>query len=85
METAENSNLTPEAIRDYAVARFATLAPGKYDRGQEAHGGLLTERCLVDEIEQEALDLFIYVAALRLKIERLNNGKAQGKDERGAL
>ena len=85
METTENSNLTPEAIRDYAVARFATLAPGKYDRGQEAHGGLLTERCLVDEIEQEALDLFIYVAALRLKIERLNNGKAQGKDERGAL
>ena len=67
------SNLTEEAnrIRDEALEAFAVKAKEKYDKGQEEHGGLLTDRACMDDLEDEVIDLWFYIQALRTKISRL--------------
>lgn len=62
--------LTSAQIRDQALERFNKLARKKYDAGQKEHGGLLTDRFLVDELEKEIIDAWFYVQAMRLKIEK---------------
>jgi hypothetical protein len=66
---SDNHFATPEAIRDYAVQRFQTLAPVKYDAGQKQHGGLLTQRPLLEELEAEVIDLWFYLVGLRIRLE----------------
>ena len=65
------SKLLPNEIRDIALVRFQNLAKEKYDKGQLEHGGIITDRCLVDELEKEIIDAWFYVQALRLKLEAM--------------
>lgn len=62
-----------ERIRDFSLFRFQELAKAKYDKGQAEHGGIITDRCLVDELENEIIDLWFYVSALKLKLIALDN------------
>jgi hypothetical protein len=50
-----------------APDRFVTLAGPKYDEGQATHGGLLTHRDCLAEMEQELIDLWHYHQAQKLK------------------
>ncbi len=71
--------MTPDEIRDKAVARFNEFAPVKYDIGQAEHGGLLHETVTIQHLEEEVVDLWFYVQALKIK---LNNGKVGTGEER---
>lgn len=74
-----NPDMTPDTIRDTAMRRFNQLAPAKYDRGQAEHGGLITDRDLLVEIEQEIVDLWFYVQAMRQKLDLLKPCAALGE------
>jgi len=84
---------TPESIRDFALERFARLGKKKYDVGQTEHGGLITDRKLFDELEEEIIDMYFYLTAIRIKhheiVERAARqnmdlmGMAIGKKESG--
>lgn len=63
---------TPEMIRDEALKRFQERAKDKYDAGQKEHGGIITDRILVDELENEVIDLWFYVQALKLKLSKMS-------------
>ena len=63
----KNNELTPNKIRDLGLKFFAKYAREKYDIGQEEHGGVLTDRDHLDEIMAEAVDLFWYAFAAKLK------------------
>ena len=65
-----NSIHTAESIRDYALKRWDELAKEKYDAGQEEHGGLITNREIIKDIEGEVIDLWFYLQALKIKIGR---------------
>ena len=71
-QPAASNNLSADDIREMAVARFDKIAREKYDKGQAEHKGLITdpERDLLDEIEAEAIDLYFYAFALRLRRKR---------------
>jgi hypothetical protein len=71
-QSAVSDNLTADDIREMALARFAKVAREKYDKGQAEHQGLITdpERDLLAEIEAEAIDLYFYAFALRLRRKR---------------
>ena len=62
----------PNEIRDIALERFQKAAKSKYDKGQKEHGGLITDRILVDELENEVIDLWFYVQALKLKLSKMS-------------
>ena len=62
--------MTPEEIKGRALARFAQLAPKKYDRGQQEHQGILTNRRgLLNDMEEEIIDLWFYLQAFKMKLE----------------
>lgn len=63
-------HITPDEVRDHAIARFKAKAAEKYDKGQAEHGGLIVDRDLLNEIEDEAIDLVFYIFALRLNLQR---------------
>ena len=63
-------NITPSEVREHAIARFKAKAREKYDKGQAEHQGLIVDRDLLSEIEDEAIDLVFYIYALRLNLER---------------
>jgi hypothetical protein len=60
--------MSPDEIRDASIARFNELAGPKYDRGQVEHGGLLTDRNVVDDMEKEIIDLWHYCQTLRIQL-----------------
>lgn len=60
---------TPDGIRDYSIDRFNQLAGEKYDKGQSEHGGLLARTVTFERMEEEILDMWHYLMALRLKHE----------------
>ena len=64
---------TPEAIKNYALNRWDKLAAKKYDDGQARHGGLITQRDSLNDLEEEIIDAWFYVQALRIKIGRIND------------
>lgn len=66
---------TPNAIRDGALRRFQEIAKAKYDAGQREHGGLIIDRELLTELENEVIDLWFYVQGLRIKLGILNGNK----------
>ncbi len=82
MESNSDDYQTPEKIRDYALSRFNSLAPAKYDRGQQEHGGLITDRPMLQSLEEEIIDAFFYIQALRLK---LNAREETNQEEGGKL
>ena len=66
---------TPAAIRDGAIRSFIEKATAKYDKGQREHGGLVIDRELLTEIENEVIDLWIYLHGLKIKLSILNGNK----------
>ena len=65
-----NEELTKEAnrIKQDALEAFASKANRKYDAGQKEHGGLITERVSLEDLEDEIIDLWFYLHALRVKL-----------------
>ena len=61
-------NLTPEEIAKRSVDRFNELATAKYMAGQEEHGGCLVDKVCLANMEEEIIDLWHYVQALRLRL-----------------
>ena len=59
---------TPNSFRDWSLSRFHTCAKEKYDKGQEEHGGKVFERVSIDEIEDEVIDMWHFLQALRVKL-----------------
>ena len=70
METPDIQQKADE-IRDKAIENFTKRAGDKYDRGQREHGGLITERVIISDLEDEIIDLWFYLSALKEKIGRL--------------
>lgn len=64
---------TPESIKNFALKRWDKLAAKKYDAGQAAHGGLITERDSIADLEEELIDAWFYIQAIRIKIGRIND------------
>ena len=58
---------TPEGMRDFSAARVNELAAAKYDAGQEEHKGLLIERVTFNELEEELIDSWHYLQAMKLR------------------
>ncbi len=67
-----NEELITEAnrIKQDALDAFASKANRKYDAGQKEHGGLITERVSLEDLEDEIIDLWFYTRALREKLEK---------------
>ena len=66
---------TPETFRDKAIADFNVMAKAKYDKGQVEHGGFLVARADFDDMEEEIVDLWVYVRAMRQRLERLQSSQ----------
>ena len=52
-----------------SVERFLALASAKYMAGQEEHGGDLVQKVKLEHLEEEIIDLWHYVYALRLRLK----------------
>jgi len=63
--------ITPEEFRDGAADDFANRAPIKFDQGRNEHGGGSILDCpnLIGAIEEEIVDSWHYVKAVRVKIQ----------------
>ena len=59
-------------IRDEALDGFMSKASRKYDAGQKEHGGLITERVTLGDLEDEIIDLWFYLQALKEKLNHSN-------------
>jgi hypothetical protein len=69
---SEGLTLTSDTFRDFSLARFLVLGREKYNRGQAEHGGKVFERVTFSEIEEEIIDMWHYVQALRVKLNKLD-------------
>lgn len=67
-----NEKLIKEAnrIKQDALDAFVSKAFDKYDAGQREHGGLITDRVCLEDLEDEIIDLWFYLHALRVKLGR---------------
>ena len=63
------AELPPEEIAKQSVDRFKALATAKYMAGQEEHGGCLVDKVRLAHLEEEIIDLWHYVYALRLRLQ----------------
>ena len=63
------AELTPEEIVRQSVDRFRALASAKYMAGQEELGGDLVQKVKLEHLEEEIIDLWHYVYALRLRLK----------------
>ena len=61
-------DLTPEEIVKRSVDRFNELATAKYMAGQDEHGGCLVDKVCLANMEEEIIDLWHYIQALRLRL-----------------
>ena len=52
-----------------SVERFRALASAKYMAGQEELGGDLVQKVKLEHLEEEIIDLWHYVYALRLRLK----------------
>lgn len=66
-----NEQLTSEQIRDKAIEQFTTFARYKYDKGHAEHGGSILDRCMIDDMEAEIVDMWFYLQALKIKLQKL--------------
>ena len=62
------AELPPEEIAKQSVERFKALATAKYMAGQEEHGECLVDKVRLAHLEEEIIDLWHYVYALRLRL-----------------
>jgi len=63
---------TATSFRDWSLCRFQRIAKEKYDKGQAEHGGKVFDRVTIDEIEEEVIDMWHFLQALRVKLGLLN-------------
>ena len=63
------AELPPEEIAKQSVDRFKALATAKYMAGQKEHGGCLVDKVKLAHLEEEIIDLWHYVYALRLRLQ----------------
>ena len=63
------AELPPEEIAKQSVVRFKAFATAKYMAGQEEHGGCLVDKVRLAHLEEEIIDLWHYVYALRLRLK----------------
>ena len=61
--------LPPEVIAKQSVDSFNALATAKYMAGQTEHGGCLVDKVKLGQLEEEIIDLWHYVFALRLRLK----------------
>ena len=68
----ESEELLEEAnrIKNQAIDAFRSKAFQKYDAGQKEHGGLLTERVSLEDLEDEIIDLWFYLQALKERLAK---------------
>lgn len=64
----EDLLLASGKFRDECVERFNKLAKAKYDKGQREHGGYLPIDVSISDLEDEVLDQWFYLQAVRAKI-----------------
>ena len=65
---AAGCDLAPEEIAKRSVDRFNDLATAKYMAGQAEHGGNLVNKVRLEYAEEEIIDLWHYIQALRLRL-----------------
>jgi hypothetical protein len=65
------AKFTATSFRDWSLCRFQRLAKEKYNKGQDEHGGRVFERVSIDEIEEEVIDMWHFLQALRVKLDLL--------------
>ena len=77
-ESAEDKKFQEEDLllasgefRDYCLKRFNTLAKAKYDKGQKEHGGYLPVDVAITDLEDEVMDQWFYLQAVRAKLHAL--------------
>ena len=63
------AELPPEEIARQSVERFRAMAIPKYEAGQREHGGDLVQKVRLEHLEEEIIDLWHYVYALRLRLK----------------
>jgi len=66
--SAASCDLTPEEIAKRSVDRFNELATAKYMAGQEEHGGCLVDKVCLAHMEEEVLDIWHYLQALKIRL-----------------
>ena len=66
--SAASCELTPEEIAKRSVDRFNELATAKYMAGQNEHGGCLVNKVCLAHMEEEVLDLWHYLQALKIRL-----------------
>jgi hypothetical protein len=55
-------------IKDDAIGHFIKRSGAKYDAGQREHGGLITFRVTLEDLEDEIIDLWFYLQAFKSKL-----------------
>ena len=70
-----NEELLEEAnrIKNQAIDAFSSKAFQKYDAGQQEHGGLLTNRVSFGDLEDEIIDLWFYLQALKERLAKASD------------
>ena len=63
------AELPPEEIAKQSVERFRAKAIPKFLAGQAEHGGDLVQKVRLQHLEEEIIDLWHYVYALRLRLK----------------
>ena len=58
----------PETFRDYSLSRFEKQGRKKYNKGQAEYKDYLVDRVELGDLEDEIIDLWHYVQALRIKL-----------------
>ena len=66
--SAASCDLTPEEIAKKSVDRFNELATAKYLAGQEEHGGCLVDKVCLAHMEEELVDCWHYLQALKIRL-----------------
>tara|TARA_B110000495_G_scaffold182429_1_gene177950 strand:- start:333 stop:563 length:231 start_codon:yes stop_codon:yes gene_type:complete len=57
-----------DGLRDRSILQFQYRAKTKYDKGQAEHGGYLADRVDFKDLEDEIIDMWFYIQALKEKI-----------------
>jgi hypothetical protein len=65
---AASCDLKPEEIAKRSVDRFNELATAKYLAGQKEHGGCLVNKVCLDHMEEELVDCWHYLQALKIRL-----------------
>lgn len=72
-ENAEKESILIESakFREESMERFLNKARAKYDKGQKEHGGLLPVDVKINDLEDEVIDQWFYLQAIKTKINNL--------------